>query len=163
MANAHDAAIVEGVLRLPFPLNVETYFRCGAGIVDHSTYWQMLAAMWIGHGGTDRLDEWTAFFRADRPQRQKLMKGNDRRAWRRFRPVVVAHRAIAPEEDVSRAISWTLDRQFLAKIFPGRTVVTRSFQKKDILAYFDRRGESEIIVLPSLGRREVRASEELFG
>jgi hypothetical protein len=150
MANQHDSSIVEGIMRLPFPANVDAFFRYGTNLVDHSTYWQMLAAMWIGHGGTDRLDEWTKLFRSDRPSRCKLMKKKDRQFWRRLPTKVIAYRAVDPVENLSSSISWTLDPSFLARVYRDREIVTREFQKKDILAYFNRRGESEIIVLPKV-------------
>jgi hypothetical protein len=34
-----------------------------------------------------------------------------------------------------------------------REVLERDIQRRDILAYFGRRGEDEILVLPGMGRR----------
>jgi hypothetical protein len=76
------------------------------------------------------------------------MKKKDRQFWRRLPTKVIAYRAVDPVENLSSSISWTLDPAFLARVYRGREIVTREFKKEDILAYFNRRGESEIIVLP---------------
>ncbi len=148
MANQNDSAIWIEINSRPKWNYLDCFLANHDRIQDDSNYWQMLAAIWIVSGNNYRLDEWIRLFRSPRRNRHKIMKGKDRRTFDALPPIVTAYRASNPEEDLERMIAWTIDRSVLVKFGHGRQIVERRFQKAQILAYFDRRQEREIIVLP---------------
>jgi hypothetical protein len=117
-------------------------------IQDDSTFWQILASLWIENGTTVRLDDWRRLFLSARRNRHKLMKKHDRQTWRSLPNKVTAYRAAAPGENLDFMISWTIDRSFLERVYRGREIISRVIPREQIIAYFDRRGERELIVWP---------------
>lgn len=115
---------------------------------DDNAYWQIVATTWIKRGRSSELQVWRRLFSADRRNRWHLMKKKDRRLWRGLPNTVVAYRAVAPGEDASLIISWTLNPEVLERLYgKTRAIISRHFKKEQIIAYFDRRREQEIIVL----------------
>lgn len=147
MANLNDSQIVQAVLSRPALFRLDAFLKYHQQIQDDSTYWQVLAALWIGHGTNAELENFTRLFSSKRRNRHKLMKGKDRQVWRSLPSVVTAYRAADPLEILDRAIAWSLDLSVLERIWKGRPIFSRQFKKENIIAYFDRRGEREIIVL----------------
>lgn len=78
------------------------------------------------------------------------MKSSERKAFNRLPKVVTAYRAVNDETEEAIAISWTLSEDVAKKIFSQngkRKIAKRQFEKWQILAYFNRRKEQEIIVI----------------
>ena len=149
MANAHDSALVERFLQLPPAGYLPFLLAEGPAILDHACYWQLVAAAWIGSGRQAAATEWRQLFTADRPHRWKLMKKRDRAVWRVLPQTIRAWRAVIFGENVRAALSWTLDRQ-KAEHFArswNRLIVEDQIAKHQVVAYFDRRGERELVVL----------------
>lgn len=137
------------MLAAPDAQKLSVLWRNRARIVDNVTYWQMVATCWIGFGRTARLATFRGLLASQRPMRWRLMKKADRRVWRALPGTVTAYRAHDDGEDLGEMISWTIDRAVAEKFAAAweREVVTRQFPKRDVVAYFDRRGEREILVL----------------
>ncbi|EGR1298313.1 hypothetical protein EAF56_20210 [Vibrio alginolyticus] len=120
---------------------------------DDATYWNVLGALWKDIGEVQQQSLWLPLFRSSRRSRHKIMTSSERKEFARLPETVTAYRAINGESEISTAISWTLSPEIAQRVFSHngkRQVVKRQFNKKQILAYFSRRNEQEIIVIPSL-------------
>ncbi|EJL6751401.1 hypothetical protein QNE82_001544 [Vibrio alginolyticus] len=120
---------------------------------DDSTYWNVLGSLWKDIGEVQQQSLWLPLFRSSRRSRHKIMTSSERKEFARLPETVTAYRAINGESEISTAISWTLSPEIAQRVFSHngkRQVVKRQFNKKQILAYFSRRNEQEIIVIPNL-------------
>ncbi|MBS9976456.1 hypothetical protein INT50_00300 (plasmid) [Vibrio diabolicus] len=120
---------------------------------DDSTYWNVLGSLWKDVGEVQQQSLWLPLFRSSRRSRHKIMTSSERKEFARLPESVTAYRAINGESEISTAISWTLSPEVAQRVFSHngkRQVVKRQFSKKQILAYFSRRNEQEIIVIPNL-------------
>jgi hypothetical protein len=129
---------------------VDYFLRVAEEIENDTSYWQMAATVWIASGRSDdNLDKWREIFSSTRRNRHKMMKKKDRKSWRSLPRVFTAYRASRKGEDISRMISWTIDKSIADKFAKTwvRNVVSKTFKKTEVIAYFDRRGEKEILVL----------------
>lgn len=141
-------------------------FASIADRLDNETYWRLLASVYIDsenhHENTDTVRE---FLVSDRPGREAMMQEDEREAFRALPEVLTIHKGfLDPREEDSEdyfeddgdSFSFTLDleiAQWFASRFqgvrPGAPVVqTLQCDKKDALALFTRRGESEILIDP---------------
>ncbi|EJL6793747.1 hypothetical protein H4F26_22310 [Vibrio alginolyticus] len=119
---------------------------------DDATYWNVLGALWKDIGEVQQQSLWLPLFRSSRRSRHKIMTSSERKEFARLPETVTAYRAINGESEISTAISWTLSPEIAQRVFSHngkRQVVKRQFNKKQILAYFSRRNEQEIIVIPN--------------
>lgn len=129
------------------------YFETKCHLLDDTAYWQILATIWIkSPANTQHLDRWIKLFSSTRRNRHKLMKKKDRQVWRNLPNYIQCYRAIMLGEDVNKAICWATNRKsaefFQRHYQKDGGVVTKTFPKNRIIAYFDRRSENEVIVLP---------------
>lgn len=129
------------------------YFEQQCGLLTDSAYWQILATIWMDSpDNTVELDRWIKLFSSPRRDRHKLMKKKDRQVWRSLPDRIQCYRAIMLREDVKKAICWATTRksaEFFQKHYQkDGGIVTKVFPKSRIMAYFDRRSENEVIVLP---------------
>jgi hypothetical protein len=153
MANENDSAIVEKLISLPVSEQLPYLLEIKDKILDDSCYWQVVAGVWIGSEVcSPYLKAWRDLFTEPRRNRQKLMKGSDRKVWhsltKRGAPkLVTAYRAMNPDDDAITAISWTLSKKVAQQLARGRKIVSLEIPKECIIAYFDRRKEQEIIHL----------------
>lgn len=151
MANAHDSAILEQLISVKRegPIMARLFARLAPQLHDNATYWQIVATGWIACGSQrDAEAIWLPLFLVSRDSRWKMMKPPDRRRWRALPSVVTAHRAVQSGEDVSRSLAWSLDMAVCARLYPTRRIVTRRFPRERIAAYWTRRAEAEILILP---------------
>jgi hypothetical protein len=149
MSNSNDASIIQKMLRLPEELGAEFFRRVHHKIIDDSCYWNTLGTLWKLGGTVVQQGLWQELFLSKRPNRHKIMKKSERRAWRKLPAVVTAYRAVNHPGEADTAISWSLDRGIVDRIFSDggkRPVIEKKFRKDEIFAFFDRRGESEILV-----------------
>lgn len=151
MVNRNDSLFVEHLLGLPEFMAFDFFYHNCHKIIDDSNYWNLLGTLWKKCGSVINLLLWIELFRSNRKNRHKIMKNRERKRWRSLPKKVIAYRAINNKAEIETAISWTLNKKIADDIFSHkglRQVVSKKFDKKDILAFFDRRGEEEIIVLP---------------
>ncbi len=153
MANENDSKIATALISIPDGAKLQYFLTVKDKIIDDSTYWQMLAAVWMSSDVcSPYLDVWRDLFMEPRRNRHKLMKGADRKVWRslvgRGAPKIVkVYRAMNPGDDVIMSISWTLSKKVAEKLANGRKVISYEIPKETIIAYFDRRKEQEVIHL----------------
>lgn len=148
MANKHDSALVQEIIRHQQGPMAATCAALAPQIGDDATYWLVVASCWIAAGvAADVGTIWRPLFTADRGARWKMMKPPDRRRWRSLPDVVVVHRAVAPNERHDDAIAWTLDKAVCERLYPTRKIVTRRVPKTMIEALWTRRGEAEVLIL----------------
>lgn len=111
-------------------------------------YWFTLSTLWVSYSGFSDLGRWRRLFRADRPNREtSLMKPSELVKFRALPDVVTAYRAHRPGE--TDWMSYTLSAR-IAEDFNrhrGGEVKTYCIDRSEIIAYFDRRREDEILVL----------------
>jgi len=125
---------------------VEVFFENKHRLSD-PCFWEILRTLWIANGKMQNLDIFKRLFLSKRPFKYFLMTIEEDAAFKALPDPVTAYRAPAKENDVG--ISWTLSREFVERYAKhiGREVVERQFPKSVITAYFNRRGEQEIIIL----------------
>jgi hypothetical protein len=160
MANDHDSEIVARIAALDKKRPgdgtrvVRALYAWGPDITDDAAYWCVVGSVWVGHGELKDRHLWTPLFSADRPRRDKIMKTRDRRKWKGLPDTLRVYRAAPPDEPRGSGWSWTLDPAIADKFAAAwdREVITREVNMRDVLAYFDRRGEREILIFPGRGR-----------
>ncbi|HHF3138001.1 TPA: hypothetical protein ACPJ18_004137 [Vibrio alginolyticus] len=153
MANMNDSQIVSALVALPEQKRFIAFRRFSDEIKDDATYWNVLGSLWKDVGEVQQQSLWLPLFRSSRRSRHKIMTSSERKEFARLPEMVTAYRAINGESEISTAISWTLSPEIAQRVFSHngkRQVVKRQFNKKQILAYFSRRNEQEIIVIPNL-------------
>ena len=136
-------------------------------------YWSLLRDIWIDTEGPGvNQDIWLELFNRPYPKRRKMMTGKERRAlasagrasvelniYRGYVDGLDPEDSEYIEEDRDResGISWTLDynkaewfaRRFLAGGTGYGVVAEAICNPKDVIAYFESRGEKEIVIDPS--------------
>jgi hypothetical protein len=151
--NENDSKIVENLISLPVSEQLVYLLKVKDNIRDDSCYWQVVAGVWLGSEVcSPYLNTWRDLFTEPRRNRQKLMKGSDRKVWhslvKRGAPkLITAYRAMNPTDDLVTAISWTLNKKVAQQLANGRKIISLEIPKECIIAYFDRRREQEIICL----------------
>lgn len=147
--NDRDAEILTYLLRFEeTPQAIEEFARLCNGLSDYG-YWFGLSTHWVSYTGFSDLRLWRYLFSSPRPFRDEcIMKPDELKAFRRMPTEIRIFRAHRAGETDWIAYTTRLDRAkaFLAKR-PGGRIQAYMVKKSDCLAYFTRRGESEIIVL----------------
>jgi len=110
-------------------------------------FWEMLRTVWIANGKMDNLPTFKMMFQSRRPFKKFLMTLEEEAAFNALPDPVTAYRAPATANDIG--ISWTLSRELVERYAEKlkREIVKQQFPKSKITAYFNRRGEQEVIVL----------------
>ena len=135
-------------------------------------YWTLLREIWIDTEGPGvNQDIWLELFNRPYPKRRKMMTGKERRTlanegrsgelniYRGYVDGLDSEDSEYIEEDRDResGISWPLDynkaewfaRRFLAGGTGYGVVAEAICNPKDVIAYFESRGEKEIVIDPS--------------
>ena len=148
MANGNDSRIITYMMSLPPELMVEYFVMNHRMIIDDAMYWNVLGTLWKMGGTVVQQELWKDLFQINRKKRHKIMKKRERKRWRRLPETIVAYRAINNESEIDSAISWTLSMTIANEFSEDgkRKVVEKTFSKKDVFAFFDRRREEEILV-----------------
>lgn len=128
-----------------------TYFaKNNHVLMFDNDYWNVLGTIWKGDGSVDIQDAFVELLRNPaRRNKHKIMKTNERREYAKLPKVVTAYRACGHIDEIGTSISWSLDKRFVERYAEstGRAIIaTQDFKKSEIFAYFNRRGESEILV-----------------
>jgi hypothetical protein len=110
-------------------------------------YWELLKAVWIGCGSVKTYPIFRQLFESKRPFRQFLMSPEEEAFLRSLPSEITVFRAVKTGSD--SGISWSLSREVCERMAKadGRSVIQRVVNTKDCLAYFNRRGEDEIIYI----------------
>lgn len=147
--NLADAAVAKQLVEREETPEAITYFAEHCGSLSDYGYWFMLGTLWVSYTGFSDIELWKKLFSAERRHRDAcIMKPSELRAFEALPYHVKAYRAHRPGE--KDYIAYTLDLE-KAKMFATQRgthwVKEYKIRKRDILAYFTRRGESEILVL----------------
>lgn len=122
-------------------------------------YWELLGELWTDtefprqHG----LARWMHLFGRMTPGKERLMREEDRAVYVKLPDAITVYRG--SWKDCESGLSWTTDRQ-RAEWFARRLlkqgekgVVTQgTAAKRDVIAYFGGRNESEVVINPRLVR-----------
>lgn len=130
-----------------------------ADALSDEDYWALVAEVWIDTEFPSRNWEvWDELLSSERPGREALMEPEDHEVWNHFtKEPVTIYRGVAsePGEVNTDGFSWTthLPRAgwFARRFAYDKTVpylVTGEVMRDDVLAYFARRGEHEVLVHP---------------
>jgi hypothetical protein len=134
--------------------------------LDDAEYWVLLRSVWISTETTyPHTAEWLALLQASRPDREALMSPEDREVFDSLPETLTVFRGCDSAAG-ARGLSWTTDLERAVKfahyscgprrlIFGGRKhyrafprVMGGTCEKSDVLAYFNERGEQEIVINP---------------
>lgn len=130
-------------------------------LFDDRSYWRLLGEVWIDQEILRA--NWSAFlnlFQSPRKERHHLMEEEELVAFRSLPDELVVFRGVLDRG--AKSLSWTLDRKLaewfatrFASVFPDKQprLATGVVNKADVLAYFIRRKESEVIVDPKSVKR----------
>ncbi|MCG6387568.1 hypothetical protein [Vibrio fluvialis] len=154
MANLWDSKIVSIISGWNDERCFDAFRSLSCKIQDDSTYWSVLGSLWKLCGSVKQQELWVPYFLSERRNRQKVMTSAERKALSRLPSIVTAYRAVNDDSEAEQAISWTLSEAVAVHTFSQngkRKVTKRQFEKGRIFAYFNRRQEQEIIVLPLEG------------
>lgn len=112
-------------------------------------YWFLLSTLWVSYCGWSDLEEWKRLFASARPNREtSIMKPSELAVFRSLGESLTVFRAHRPGEQ--DWMSYTLSPVEAAKFARRRDVDKVSeyrVAKSDIICFFMRRGEHEVLVL----------------
>lgn len=121
-------------------------------------YWKLLADVWIDSENIwQHLDEWRERLTEDRENRHAMMDDDDKQCFDMLPDEFAVYRGIQERDDEVNedGLSWTTDKvrgKWFAKrwLSVGDTcwLAQGVVSKKDVIAHFNGRGESEIVILP---------------
>jgi hypothetical protein len=144
-----EIKVGKGILEREETPEAVTYFAENQDKLRNYSYWFLLSVCWVSYTGYSDLTLWKKLFGSDRAQRKhSIMKPSEVAKFDCLAYKVNVYRAHRTGED--DWIAYTLDENVVRRFAKERGVDTYTeyqVNKRDILALFLRRGESEIIVL----------------
>lgn len=110
-------------------------------------YWEALKIIWIAAGSRRHYQMFKQFFSSKRPFRQYIMSPEEEAALKAMPDPLTVYRASFGEGD--NGFSWTVNRSWLEDYAEKnkRVIIERTVKKSEVLAFFNRRAEDEIIIL----------------
>lgn len=147
--NPYDAKVASILITVEkTPIAIQVFDKYHEGLTDYS-FWFFLSTLWVSYSGWSDLDLWKKHFGSSRPHRvQSIMKPDEYKAFKAFPGVMTVYRAHRPNE--TDWIAYTMSDKKAMAFARGRDVNTFKkyrLDKRHVVAYFSRRGESEIICL----------------
>ncbi len=138
------------------PYRSDALIEIAPRITDDKVYWELVGDVWVD---TENPWQWGEDLRtillADRPHREYIMDEDDRIALAAMPDEITVYRGYTPAVRNLRGWSWTTWRdkaKWFAQRFDticGKGRVARgTVRKEDVIAFLNRRGESEILVDP---------------
>lgn len=157
--NQTDNFIIRNLL--PYegtPMAITKFKECCNELSDYA-YWFMLSTLWVSYSGFSDLELWKELFSSNRPNKSiSLMKPDELSALKKLPNKITVYRAHRQKE--TDWIAYTLDKNIADRFARERgtsEITAYKVKKIDILAYFTRRGEQEIIVI---NKSKVKKFEE---
>ena len=124
-----------------------------AALMDDADYWQLLGVIWIDSENIrQNPTEWHNLLRVDRPGREAIMRDDELEALAALPDTITVYQGHTGARD--DGWSWTTERH-VAEWFATRfasmegdkpMLTTGTVDKADVVAYFTRRNEFEILV-----------------
>lgn len=145
-ADAHFGAEIVSLEESPEQIK---YFEANCHRLTDYAYWFFLSTCWVSYTGFTDLELWKRLFSSTRKkQKESIMKPSELRLYNYLPYYVTAYRAHRPNEEdwIAYTTNWKVALRF-ARERKVLQIAEYQIRKKDILAYFNRRGEDEIILL----------------
>lgn len=146
-----DSAVAEEIValeKLGKLTEMQLLFDRVAWKLSDYMYCFALSTLWVRHTGNTDLDIWIKHFSSDRAQNKKLlMKPRELDVFALMPAEIKAYRAHRPGE--TRWIAYTIsyDKAMSFAWYRKAEVISEvRVSKKDVVAFFNRRGEHEIII-----------------
>ncbi len=157
--NQTDNFIIRNLLAYEgTPMAITKFKECCNELSDYA-YWFMLSTLWVSYSGFSDLELWKELFSSNRPNKSiSLMKPDELSALKKLPNKITVYRAHRQKE--TDWIAYTLDKNIADRFARERgtsEITAYKVKKIDILAYFTRRGEQEIIVI---NKSKVKKFEE---
>lgn len=130
------------------PYRLEAFKQIAKDLPD-TKYWSLLASIWVDtENQWQHLDKWKQLLSSDRPNRHYMMSEESDRTLTALDDEVTIYRGCQKGLN-ENGLSWTLDKS-VAKFFANRfgkkgIILEKKISKKDIVAIFLSRNESEVI------------------
>lgn len=153
------------------PYRLDALVRIQHKITDDCKFWELVGNIWTDtENARQNYDEWEELLTSDRDCRNSMMDEQEREFLAKLPTTLTIYRGYRFKDDEYDGIegfSWTLSEEraeWFARRFAGvyedvPMVATATIHKADVIAYFDGRGEQEILALPKninlIGAREV--------
>lgn len=157
--NQTDNFIIRNLLPYEGTPMAITKFKEYCNELSDYAYWFMLSTLWVSYSGFSDLELWKELFSSNRPNKSiSLMKPDELSALRKLPNKIIVYRAHRQKE--TDWIAYTLDKNIADRFARERgtsEITAYKVKKIDILAYFTRRGEQEIIVI---NKSKVKKFEE---
>lgn len=147
--NFEDSVILRGVLQHEATPQAILYFAEHCHRLTDYAYWFGLGTLWVSYTGFSELSLWRRLFSSNRPGRDEcLMKPSELKALRSLPYKIRVGRAVRNGE--TDCLSYTLDPEAAKRFAANRdckVIDVYEVQRRNVLALFLRRGESEVLVL----------------
>jgi hypothetical protein len=115
--------------------------------LSHNRYWELLRTVWIAGGERRFYPIFRQMFASKRPWKKFLMTPEEEAFFKKLPDEFTVYRAAYGKDD--GGLSWSLMKEWVdeyAKVH-DRIVIERTVKKSEVTAFFDRRGEYEIVIL----------------
>jgi hypothetical protein len=124
-------------------------FRNNRQYLSNYAYWFYLSTLWVQKSSATDLSEWKRLFSSDRPDRQRcIMKPSELEVFHALPDMVTAYRAHRPGETDWIAYTINLDTAIRFAFRRGvKSIAEYEIAKDELLAYFSRRDEYEVLLL----------------
>ena len=156
-----ERRILQGLLKREETPNAIRYFAKNCSKLSDYWYWFSLSTSWVSYSGWSDLNLWKKLFRSKRPKKQSsIMKPDELECFNGFLDEITVYRA--HRENEKDWISYTADPHTASKFAVKREVgkiIEYKINKSDIVAFFLRRGEYEIIMLDKCKAVKIRDIE----
>ena len=143
-----ERRIIQSIKKRDSKPSAITYFAKHCSVLGDYWYWFMLSTLWVSYSGWSDLNLWKKLLSSKRPNRKtSIMKPDELECFNGFPDEIKAYRA--HRENEKDWISYTTDPYTASKFAAKRDVnkITEyKLNKSDIIAFFLRRGEHELIM-----------------
>jgi hypothetical protein len=115
-------------------------------------FWDLVSAVWIDSENIHQhVGDWIDLWSVKEKSRQSVMNKEERKFLKELPETFSVWRGTG-HADVVDGLSWTLDRNkaiwFAGRFSKSRYLAEGTVKKKDVVAYFARRNEQEIVIFP---------------
>ena len=118
--------------------------------LDNKTYWRLLSNIWTDtENSWQDIETWKKLFKSKRNKKENLMGGQELATYESLDNELIIYRGCVKGLN-ENGLSWTLNKdqaEWFAKRFDkDGIVIEKRINKKNIVAYFNSRGEEEVVV-----------------
>lgn len=144
-----EQKIIQKIVKLNDDRKKLDYFMKRKNKMSDYCYWFILSTIWVD--GTDKTDlkKWRLLFSSNRKNNKtSIMKPSEFDAFNKLAEQLVVYRAESPGEQDRLAYTLSIKQAAIFSILKNTNEITSyEVRKEDLLCFFTRRGEDEIIIL----------------